>query len=391
MMTSSRNSSRVLVLTAILLWPAAPWNAGAEPPAWDPGKAAQYLDWRMEVRAGKAKPLRTGQDKTACVSCHTVIPYVLARPLLRKALGQAQLTRQEAKLYDEVEQRAATYQTHELAYESKPDQSRGTEAVLNALILANRGANQPDSNLREPVRQAFEELWARQRPDGAWDWLDSALEPYESKDAAYWGASLAAIAVGMAPASDGTPSADASSHRDRLRHYLTSRYPDQNLFNQIWLLLADTYWAGLLTASQKEQLQREVFKLQAADGGWALYQLGPWRWSKTAPPFKPPGRLDAQTLTTSDGYATGLIVFALRRSGLPKSHPGLASAKQWLAANQRGDAADPRLGAFWLAQSINRGGDYTARPDTAWQKLFMADSATAFAALALLTFDQAQK
>src|SRR6266576_2595297 len=54
---------------------------------WNIQAAARYLDDRMDLWFQKATKLRTGQGKTSCVSCHTVVPYALARPLLRSAAG----------------------------------------------------------------------------------------------------------------------------------------------------------------------------------------------------------------------------------------------------------------------------------------------------------------
>ena len=42
---------------------------------WDREGAAKYLDDRMDFWFAKAKKLRTGQTETACISCHTTIPY----------------------------------------------------------------------------------------------------------------------------------------------------------------------------------------------------------------------------------------------------------------------------------------------------------------------------
>src|SRR5712691_3240564 len=60
--------------------------------AWDKQAAAKYLDDRMDLWFAKAKKLRTGQENTSCVSCHTVVPYTLARPVLRKATGVTEPT-----------------------------------------------------------------------------------------------------------------------------------------------------------------------------------------------------------------------------------------------------------------------------------------------------------
>src|SRR5712691_6597130 len=53
---------------------------------WDREGAARYLDERMEVWFANAKKLQTGQAQTSCVSCHTTVPYVMARPAIRRAM-----------------------------------------------------------------------------------------------------------------------------------------------------------------------------------------------------------------------------------------------------------------------------------------------------------------
>jgi hypothetical protein len=53
------------------------------------------------------------------------------------------------------------------------------------------------------TRRAFANLWKVQVRDGSekgsWDWLDFQLEPWESRKARYFGAALAAVAVGTSP------------------------------------------------------------------------------------------------------------------------------------------------------------------------------------------------
>ena len=43
--------------------------------------------------------------------------------------------------------------------------------------------------------KALARLWEVQRADGAWDWLDFGLEPYETSDAVFHGATVAAKLV----------------------------------------------------------------------------------------------------------------------------------------------------------------------------------------------------
>jgi squalene-hopene/tetraprenyl-beta-curcumene cyclase len=72
----------------------------------------------------------------------------------------------------------------------------------------------------------------------------------------------------------------------------------------------------------------------------------------------------------SDGYATGLMVVALRESGVAAA-PAIGRGVAWLKSNQ--DA-----GGGWTATSMNKKRD----PNSDAGK-FMSDAATAYAVLAL--------
>src|SRR6266487_4647477 len=101
---------------------------------WDREGAARYLDERMQVWFANGKKLRTGQAETVCVSCHTTLPYVLARPALRRAMQVSAFTPQEMRLLEETTRRVESYGDHQPLYDhsqSKITESRGTEAVLN--------------------------------------------------------------------------------------------------------------------------------------------------------------------------------------------------------------------------------------------------------------------
>src|SRR5438034_11400143 len=152
-------------------------------------------------------------------------------------------TPQELRVLEDVTRRVETYDAHQLYYDSderKKTESRGTEAVLNALILARADAEHHRRDASEPTRKALRHLWETQRSDGAWDWLDFGLEPFESVDATYYGATLAAMAIGTVPASALSQAAEAAAGTKRLRAYLTERFASQNVFNRVSVLLAST-------------------------------------------------------------------------------------------------------------------------------------------------------
>jgi hypothetical protein len=341
----------------------------------------------MEVWFAKAKKLRTGQTQTACVSCHMTVHYALARPALRRAMRVSAATPQETRIIEETTRRVESYGAHQLLYdhnESKKTESRGTEAVLNALILANADSAQGRRESGGGAQQAFKRLWETQRPDGAWDWLDFGLEPFETVDGAYYGATLAALAIGAVPGSSNSHTAETKAGIEKLRGYLKEKYATQSLFNRTWLLLAATRLNGLLTKAQREALISELQARQRDDGGWALDSLGPWRWSKTDGPFRAPGTPDAALLAKSDGYATGLIVYTLRQAGLPASHRMVSSGLQWLRANQREVQVSEHAWPAWRAHSLNFDREHGGDKGEPWRRMFMSDAATAFAALALI-------
>ena len=144
---------------------------------WNPAAAASYLDDRMDAWFAGAKQVQTGDGETRCISCHTSVPYALARPALRRALHATSPTPQEIRLIADVTRRVDTYGSQQPFYDSdeaKRTESRGTEAVLNALLLAGAEPAAP------ATRAAFTHLWETQRADGAWDWQQFGLEPFES-------------------------------------------------------------------------------------------------------------------------------------------------------------------------------------------------------------------
>jgi hypothetical protein len=358
---------------------------------WDREGTARYLDERMNIWFASAKKLRTGQAETSCVSCHTTVPYMFARPVLRRAMRVSAATPQEMRLIEEATRRVESYGDHQLLYdhnESKKLESRGTEAVLNALVLACADAAQSRGEPSGPTKKAFERLWETQRPDGAWDWLNFGLEPFESVDGAYYGATLTAIAIGIAPGASGNRAAETKDGIERLRRYLKEHYASQKLFNRIWVLLASTRFDNLLTKTQREALVTEIKSRQQDDGGWALNSLGTWTWGKTVAPFEAPGTLDSSLLSKSDGYATGLIVYTLRQAGFPTGHPVVSRGLQWLRANQREVRAGQQVWTAWRAHSLNFDREHGGEKGEPWRRMFMSDSATAFAALALVVSER---
>ena len=368
--------------------------------------AERYLDARMDEWWAKAKPLKTGGGEAKCLSCHTAVPYALARPALRvvysRTTGERTLlapTAHEQRLLDTVRQRVANVATEQPYYdhtEAKKVESRGVEAVLNALVLTRYDTFNSSGTGDDATRQAIARLWEVQRPDGAWDWLNFGLEPYEANDAVFHGATLAALAAGSESGMAASRDAAGQAGVERLRGYLRTNVGSQRLFNRAWALLAASRLPEALSPEQAAAILRDLTAAQRPDGGWAIADLGPWRWTRTESPFAPPGTIDQSLHGVSDGYATGLVVYAVREYA--RTHrllagvaaplrntvlPAIDKGKAWLMANQQPERAGDSSWAPWRAHSLNFDREHGGEKGEPWRRMFMSDLATAFAVLAL--------
>jgi len=357
--------------------PLSPGTTAAN--SWDPKAAAAYLDQREQWWMGWQEAAR--EHGTFCVSCHTAVPYALARPPLRKVLGEPAPTENERILLENVRKRVRIWKEIAPVYNDKEDgpnksaESRATEAVLIAFVLA---ANDVESGkLNNDTRSAFANLWVLQQTagtnKGAWLWQLFDLNPWEGSISPYYGATLAAIAVGTAPENyRSTP--EIQNNLKMLRDYLEREYSAQPLINRVTLLWASSKCPGLLTPERQKSITEEVLSKQQADGGWSLFPLArTWRDWGPSSLFGTWKRLDGTAQETgSDGYATGLALFVLQQTGVPRENVQLKQGREWLMRNQN------KTEGLWVAHSLNKHRDPSSNVGR-----FMSDAATAYAVLAL--------
>ncbi|WP_321474134.1 hypothetical protein [uncultured Paludibaculum sp.] len=330
---------------------------------WNPRLAADYLDARQKEWFAWAPAKSMGGP---CLSCHTGITYLMARPPLRQVLGEGEPVEHETGLLNALRARVDKNEAKEYApritKEPMASQAIGVEAIFAALFLAR--ADEPSGTMSPATRQAFDRLWRLQQKtgplQGAWQWYVFNTDPYETSDSPFFGATLAALAVGSAPASY-REQEPVKEHTAALKAYFARASAGQPLHNRLMLLWAARKLPGLLPDAAKKAIVEEALGKQNRDGSWSAESLGPW---KEHP--------DAKLAPGANGYATAFAAFLLQTGGVPASDRRMSSALAWLRAHQ-----DPRAG-YWDSGSMNK-----QYPADAMPALFMRDAATSFAVLAL--------
>lgn len=298
--------------------------------------AGEYLD-RAAVHWSKVN---------GCASCHTSYPFLMARPLLGDPNAPALVW-----MRDSLERRVAGWDRGKkgAGLPTEADEAV-TEVVATAATLAFDDAR--GGKLHPLTRQALDRMWTIQRKDGSWDWNKHLLPPQELDE--YFGVVYAALGVGVAPG--GYAQSDAAKEGVvRLKSYLKEN-PAPNLHHRAWLLWASLKLDGLLTPAEREKTVTDLLRLQRKDGGWNLPSLGDWK------------RLDGTANdpdAPSDGYATGLVVYVLRQSGMAAEKEPLQRGVAWLKANQRESGR-------WFTRSVN-----------ADRAHYITNAGTAFALMAL--------
>jgi squalene-hopene/tetraprenyl-beta-curcumene cyclase len=279
------------------------------------------------------------QRTRQCITCHTNQAYLFARP----ALGSDAPALKEVRAFAESQVQAGWKR-------QQPREDAYVVATAAALAFSDAATTR---KLHPLTREALDAMWKYQRNDGGWNWLKCNWPPLESDD--HYGVTLAALAVGVAPGNYAKSDA-AQKGLDGIRRYLKANPPTM-LHHRAMLLWVSSYLDGFLSDPEKQATIKELRTLQKKDGGWNLATLGKWNRAKIEEP---------QDTESSDGYATGFVIYVLRRAGIPANDSGIQKGVAWLKANQRESGR-------WFTRSLNRD-----------NKHFITHAGSAFAVLALV-------
>ena len=267
----------------------------------------------------------------SCGACHANFAYMMARPLLLKEKPVSLMAQTRRRMEEHVAVLdPATKGESGYCKDSGIRHFRGAGPTLAVGLvfhdLHSGGKLQPST------RKALDKMWAVRGPiaknnlDGRGPWGQHGFcwdlsAPELDGD---YNSILAALAVGTA--GDGYARSGAARQEvTQLREYLSSRFNNErdraDLHPQALVLWASCHLDNLLTTTKREAIVRSLLAAQSPDGGWSLSELG--------------GRWHPSTQKVSDGYATGLVVHALRQAGRPTNHPEVARGLAWLKKHQR--------------------------------------------------------
>ena len=267
--------SRALATVAIAVLVAAS-GAALGGQSWRPDRAARHLDGRLAEWFAWKPAL---QANGPCVSCHTAMTYLLARPALRQRLGESAETAFETGLLARLRK--------QVGHDPEP-YLQSVETVFAALFLSRDG---PGGRMSDDAAAAFDRLWAMQHTDGplngAWDWLSVDLDPWEHTESSYFGAAIAAVAVGQAgPAYASRP--DVAPRVRALAAYLaTPASPRRPLHDQLAAVWAASSLSGALDPAARRAITAVGTSHRSAHGHHTRMRRRHREPAPTPPPMWP--------------------------------------------------------------------------------------------------------
>jgi squalene-hopene/tetraprenyl-beta-curcumene cyclase len=278
-----------------------------------------------------------------CIACHTMTPYLMARPAGEGILPASM----DVRLFFESVADGRHAGVPDPA--SFPQDGVSAVAVNTAVGLALND-RQTTRQLHPATRQALDRMWTLQRADGSWEWPHRDAPPIKLNE--HYGVTFAAIGVGHAPGEyAATPAAVAGLAG--IRAYL-SIHPPGSLHERAMLLWAARKVDGILTVEEQSSVRDELLAAQRPDGGWSLANLienlngaADLGQSERAAAIRLEPGFGTEFLgyagdqnvyrsaLESDGYATGFAIYVARQAGVPADDPRLARGIAWLKSHQR--------------------------------------------------------
>jgi squalene-hopene/tetraprenyl-beta-curcumene cyclase len=321
-----RASSVILLMLAVTAWTAA-----ANSPVYD--QAPLDLDdlqklWLKDLpRATPDEALLTSyseeQAKTflddtslkwarqnRCGTCHTTIPYLMARPLL----GGANLT-----AWNEVRASVSDFASDRIAKHAQ-DAAFIAGSTVAALAVGDSAGGRP---MQPDTRALFDYLWASQGSDGAWVVPQKGMLPFLERDPRYV-AIMVALGLGYTTSNYYEDDPRGRAGFAKLRGFIRNNLPT-SVHDKAVLLWASIRTPGLLRKKEQQDYTHSILALQRDDGGWALPAMGSWP-RHDGPPSDP---------NLSDGYATALSALVLCQGGYSTKDAPIMRALVWIKRHQR--------------------------------------------------------
>ncbi len=302
---------------------------GVEPLAnqFSAKQAAIYLD----------RAALTWQKEKKCVTCHTNMPYLFARPALASVQKDSGEVRQFFEQY-----RTVRWQKR------GPTENQGFWPIVVGAGLTFHDV-QTTGKLSPVTRDVLDLLWTVQRDDGGWKWPHCDYAPMEIDD--HYGVTLAALTVGIAP--DGYAQTEAAqAGLVKLRGYLKNN-PPKSLHHRAMIAWCSLRVAGIASDQDRARTLDQLLAIQRPDGGWSTAGFLT-DWQGLARDDGEP--LDTQT---SDAYGTGLVIVISRELGVPADDPRLQRGIQWLLSNQR------QSGKWFTRSPVNDAGNLISNTGSA--------------------------
>ncbi|MFN0019583.1 MAG: squalene--hopene cyclase [Pirellulaceae bacterium] len=308
------------------------------------------------------------QKTRKCAACHTLPPYLMARPLLSALSPEP----------PEVRRFFETIVEQHLEGEPALPKDAVTAVVIQSAAALAFHDRATTGKLHPLTRQQLDQMWTRQREDGGWEWPFRDTPPIKSDE--HYGVVLAALAASAAP-ENYSASETARKGLAGIRKYLNA-HPPRSLHQKAMLLWGAAHFADFITAEDKAQTIKELRAAQRPDGGWSLASL-------TENPSDPDRQTDEgrqsraaeahgrdflvyvgrekvyRSSLASDGYATGFSLYVLRQGGVPADDPQIRRGVTWLKEHQRASGR-------WFT------------PSQSWHtQHYISNAGTAYAILAL--------